>query len=85
MPIALNNIGYLTYFANGIWDIAIIGLIWYFWIETKGKSLEEIDEIFEGKHTNVPNLEDLRTGKATLDISAVEQELEKDVVAMKRE
>ena len=33
-------------------------LQWYYWIETKGKSLEEIDEAIEGtKHSDVPDLE----------------------------
>ena len=37
-------------------------------METKGKTLEEIDAIFEGeKHTNVPDVEQIRTGEATLD------------------
>ncbi|KAK5169139.1 uncharacterized protein LTR77_006448 [Saxophila tyrrhenica] len=84
MPIALNNIGYRTYFANAIWDIAIIGLIWYYWVETKNLTLEEIDAIFEEKHSNVPDIEQIRTGKATLDVGAVEQELEKKVIATKR-
>ncbi len=41
-------------------------------METKGKTLEEIDAIFEGqKHSDIPNIEDIRLGKATLDVGAL--------------
>ena len=50
---------------NGSWDVLMIAAIWYFWVETKGKSLEEIDALFEGvKHSDVPDLEDIYRGKA---------------------
>jgi hypothetical protein len=47
-----------------------------FWVETKGKTLEEIDALFEGhKHSNVPDVELIRKGKATIDVGQVEQEI----------
>lgn len=53
----------------------------FFWVETKGLTLEEVDAIFEGhKHSTVPDVELVRTGKETLDVYAVEQELEKKTV-----
>ena len=46
-----------------------------FWVETKGKTLEEIDAIFEGeKHSDVPDVEAVRLGKAQIDVGAVERE-----------
>lgn len=58
MPIALTNIGWKTYMANGAWDAAMVAAIMYYWVETKGKTLEEIDAVLEGtKHSNVPDLE----------------------------
>lgn len=58
----------------------------YYWVETKGRTLEEIDAIFEGhKHSTVPDVELVRTGKETLDVGAVEQELEKETLEMKLE
>lgn len=43
---------------NGAWDVLEVGLIWKYWVETKGKTLEEIDELFEGtKHSDAPDLE----------------------------
>lgn len=48
---------------NGAWDVVEVGLIWKYWVETKGKTLEEIDELFEGrKHSVMPDLEDLVKG-----------------------
>lgn len=33
---------------NGVWDIIELLFVVFFWVETKGKSLEEIDELFDG-------------------------------------
>jgi hypothetical protein len=47
-----------------------------YWVETKGKTLEEIDAIFEGeKHSAVPDVEAIRKGEATVDL----KELERDI------
>lgn len=47
-----------------------------FWIETKGKTLEEIDAIFEGeKHSTVPDVEKVRRGEETVKIDALEESL----------
>lgn len=56
------------------WDQAV------FWVETKGRTLEEIDAIFEGeKHSSVPDVEDIRTGKKTLDVQQIEIELHEEI------
>ncbi|OBT56748.1 hypothetical protein VE04_03425 [Pseudogymnoascus sp. 24MN13] len=47
MPIALQNIGWKMYIINGSWDIIILLIVVLFWVETKGKTLEEIDAIFD--------------------------------------
>jgi len=55
-------------------------------VETKGKTLEEIDAIFDGeKHSSVPDVELVRTGKEKLDVGVVEQQLEAEVINMKAE
>jgi hypothetical protein len=47
-----------------------------YWVETKGKTLEEIDALFEGqKHSDVPDVEKVRLGKATIDVDVIEHEL----------
>ena len=57
-----------------------------YWIETKGKTLEEIDAIFEGKkHSDVPDVELVRSGQVKLDVVQVEKELDNEVVSTKME
>jgi len=86
MPIGLTNIGWKMYMINGGWDIVTFFLIWYFWVETKGRTLEEIDALFEGeKHSSVPDVETVRTNKATIDVAAIEQELHEEKLVSKME
>ena len=57
-----------------------------YWVETKDKTLEEIDAIFEGeKHSSVPDVETVRTGRATVDVTAIEKELHSEEGAIKAE
>ena len=57
-----------------------------FWVETKGKTLEEIDALFEGqKHSDVPDVEDVRKGRASVDVKAVEHHLSSVSETMKTE
>jgi hypothetical protein len=48
MPIAVTNLGWKLYMINGAWDVLIVFMLMYWWIETKGKTLEEIDRSIEG-------------------------------------
>ena len=51
----------------------------YFWVETKGRTLEEIDALFDReKHSNVPDVEAIRTGKEQLDVNAQEKQIENE-------
>ncbi|KAJ5127947.1 MFS sugar transporter-like protein [Penicillium atrosanguineum] len=47
-PIGLEKIGWKIYMINGVWDIIELLFVIFFWVETKGKTLEEIDELFDG-------------------------------------
>ena len=63
-PFALSALGWKTYMMNGSWDVLEVVFIYFYWVETKGKTLEEIDEVIEGvKHSEVPDLENIRRGK----------------------
>ncbi|KAJ5194512.1 uncharacterized protein N7498_007950 [Penicillium cinerascens] len=76
MPIGLGNIGWKMYIINASWDIIILGLIAYYWVETKGKTLEEIDALFEGeKHSTVPDVEKIEKGQKQIDVVAIAEEL----------
>ncbi|KAH9213622.1 MFS sugar transporter-like protein [Leptodontidium sp. 2 PMI_412] len=66
-PYMMEAIGWKTYMINGAWDVLELVFILFFWVETKGKTLEEIDEVLDGtKHSRVPDLEDILRGKADL-------------------
>jgi MFS family permease len=76
MPIGINNIGWKMYMINGSWDIIIIVLIAVYWVETKGKSLEEIDALFDGEvHSSVTDIEKVRKGETQLDLKNLEHEI----------
>ena len=48
-------------------------------METKGKTLEEIDAIFDGeKHSDVPDVELVRKGKEQIDTKIIEDQLNTD-------
>lgn len=47
-PIAIADIGWKYYIVNASWNVVVIGLIWWKFVETKGMTLEEVDEIFDG-------------------------------------
>jgi hypothetical protein len=51
-----------------------------FWVETKGKTLEEIDAIFDGgrQRSNAPDVEEVRRGKKTINVAEAEKQLESD-------
>lgn len=48
LPLAVEKISWLYYAMNAGWNIGIVLVIWWVFVETKGKTLEEIDIIFEG-------------------------------------
>ncbi|RMJ07441.1 hypothetical protein CDV36_012949 [Fusarium kuroshium] len=47
IPIAIEKIGWRYYAVNAGWDAAIIVVVFLFFKETKGRTLEEIDGVFE--------------------------------------
>ncbi|KAJ9160689.1 MFS sugar transporter-like protein [Coniochaeta hoffmannii] len=62
-PFALEGIGWKTYMINGTWDVFVFGFIWWYWVEIKGMTLEEIDEVMDGvKHSDVPDVEVVEKG-----------------------
>ena len=49
-PVALANIGYWFYVFFVFWDLFELVVIYLFFVETKGRTLEELDEVFEAKN-----------------------------------
>jgi hypothetical protein len=63
-PSALEALGWRLWIINGAWNLLFLGFMWYYWVEIKGKTLEEIDALFDGKkHTDMPNIEDVIAGR----------------------
>jgi hypothetical protein len=46
-PYVPEQIGRKTFMVSGAWDVLQLGFVIIFWIKTKGKTLEGIDEFFE--------------------------------------
>jgi hypothetical protein len=42
-PFALDKIGWKTYMINGAWDVLELLVVVLYWVETNGRTLEEID------------------------------------------
>ncbi|KAH7011187.1 MFS sugar transporter-like protein [Ilyonectria destructans] len=49
MPISLEHIGWKTYIINASFDILELAFIYFFWVETSKRSLEEIEVLFDEK------------------------------------
>ncbi|KAJ7758148.1 MFS sugar transporter-like protein [Mycena maculata] len=78
-PFALANIGWKIYMINAAWDALEIPFVMWYWIETQGKTLEEIDELLDGvKHSNAPDLEKVMRGEVEGVYSEKEEKEEAD-------
>ena len=49
-PIGLKRIGWRIYIIYTVWNIVQALWIYFFFVETRGRTLEELDVIFEAKH-----------------------------------
>ncbi|KAI5862457.1 general substrate transporter [Durotheca rogersii] len=56
-PIALSSIGYWFYVFFVFWDTFEFAFIYFFFVETKGMTLEELDAVFEAKNPRKASLE----------------------------
>jgi len=65
-PVALNNIGYWFYVFFVFFDLFEFVFIYFFFVETKGRTLEELDEIFESKNPRKASTALHRVSKKTL-------------------
>ncbi|KPM44216.1 hypothetical protein AK830_g2354 [Neonectria ditissima] len=70
-PIAMKSIGWKYYTVFCCLLALLLALIWFLFPETKGHTLEEIAEVFEGKQSHVDE-EKLGSGKAIDDDEVVE-------------
>ncbi len=70
-PIALDNIGWHYYIVFCVILAVIVVVAWFCFPETKGHSLEEIAELFDGPSSR-PMVDSLVAGKGASDEETVE-------------
>lgn len=51
------QIGYWFYVFFAFWDSFEVGFMYFFFVETKGSTLEELDEIFEAENPRKASVE----------------------------
>ncbi|KAI4866991.1 general substrate transporter [Hypoxylon rubiginosum] len=56
-PIALSSIGYWFYVFFVFWDTFELAFMYFFFVETKGMTLEELDAIFEARNPRKASIE----------------------------
>ncbi|MCJ1392892.1 hypothetical protein MMC18_005764 [Xylographa bjoerkii] len=67
LPVAIGNIGWKLYFVFIGWTLIESAVVFFFLVETKGRTLEELDEIFNAPN---PRKASLAVKKVTLDSEA---------------
>jgi hypothetical protein len=53
VPFGLEGIGYQFYFVNACADVLMVLFVVFFWVETRGLTLEEVDRLFDGEKREV--------------------------------
>lgn len=64
-PIAMERIGWITYFINGGFNVLVMLVMALYWVETKGLSLEEVSRKF-APQGEVTDLEDVEVVKGAV-------------------
>ncbi|EFX02370.1 hexose transporter [Grosmannia clavigera kw1407] len=71
-PYMFSAIGWKTYIVNASWNVLFLVWVYFFWVETRDKNLEEIDELFDGiRHSDVPTLKQMREKTAAVSVVEV--------------
>lgn len=48
-PIAMEKIGWITYMLNGGFDVFVLIVVAFYWVETRNLTLEEVSGLFDGR------------------------------------
>lgn len=68
-PYMFEALGWKTYMVNASWNVLFFIGVFFFWVETKGRTLEEIDVLFDGiKHSDVPDLRQMNEKQAAVEV-----------------
>ncbi|KAI6828054.1 general substrate transporter [Hortaea werneckii] len=72
-PVALNNIGYWFYVFFVFWDLFEFVFIYFFYVETSKRTLEELDAIFEAPNPRKASACRLSVQSADIPLALVDQ------------
>jgi hypothetical protein len=72
-PFAFAAIGWKFYMINGVWNVLQVAFVAYYWIETKGLSLDQIDNKFLSIYGKTGTLEGLEVDEKIGTTSKVHQ------------
>ncbi|KAK8117320.1 uncharacterized protein PG998_005601 [Apiospora kogelbergensis] len=65
LPLALEHLGWRLWVMNGACNLFFFAFVWWYWIEIRGKTLEEIDALFDGgKRSQSPDVAEVLSGMA---------------------
>jgi len=73
-PVALANIGYWFYVFFVFWDCFEWLFVYFLFVETKGRTLEELDEIFAAKNPRNASLALVQVKRTTVDVNGEKKE-----------
>lgn len=77
-PLGIDNLGWSFYLMFGFFNIAFLPFIWYFYVETAGLSLEQVDNVFELKHDSGPAMSYKQAREQVLAMGPLGERDEKD-------
>ncbi|KZT52563.1 general substrate transporter [Calocera cornea HHB12733] len=81
MPVALANITWKTYIIFGVFDLALLGIVWYYFVEPKQLTLEEMDQVFESDNPRLASLELQRVARERRRALKLNRRVGKEAVA----
>ena len=63
-PVGLENIGWKFYIYYCVWVAFVFGVVYFFFVETSGPTLEELAFLFEGKSEMERNIQEVKEANA---------------------
>lgn len=71
-PVALERIGWKYYIFYCVWIAFELVVVYFYYVETKGPTLEEIAKIFDGDDAKVARVHVKETGEVLSDLTPVQ-------------
>ncbi|KAI1340347.1 general substrate transporter [Xylariaceae sp. FL0016] len=76
IPFGFAAIGWKIYIINASIDFLMVVFVWFCFVETRGLTLEEVDELFDNvKHSDVPDLAAVKEGTEKVDVEVLSHQV----------